>query len=102
MPTTKWYELLVERLSLFGGNDVEKLNDWRLMGQEKFLEGKTLVQKPYVIRKPRWEHDHCEFCMERIDETVKNAYCTEDEYHWVCQKCFNDFKEVFKWKTISG
>jgi len=72
-------------------------DDWRLMGQENFLMGKKLVQKSYVIRDPDWDHDHCGFCMKRIDETVDNAYCTEDEYHWICSGCFSDFKEMFHW-----
>ena len=25
------------------------------------------------------------------------AYSTEDRYHWICPKCFNDFKDMFEW-----
>jgi hypothetical protein len=75
-------------------------NDWRLMGQESYLLNKKMVQKPYFIRDPKWDHDHCAFCSETIDETTINAFCTEDEYHWVCEECFEDFKEMFEWEFI--
>jgi hypothetical protein len=24
---------------------------------------------------------------------------TDDNYHWVCQKCFDDFTDMFKWNV---
>ena len=47
------------------------------------------------------DHEHCEFCLEKISNypnTIHDAYCTEDEYHWVCDNCYNDFKTRFNWK----
>jgi len=38
------------------------MSDWRLMGQEKWLQGATLVWKPYPKWGPDWDHDHCVFC----------------------------------------
>ena len=74
--------------------------DWRQKGQEKYLMGKAFTHKKYTPYKPNWEHDHCEFCSVKISEKPEDenvAYCTNDEYHWVCEKCFEDFKTEFKW-----
>ena len=29
-------------------------------------------------------------------------YCTEDMKHWICEECFNDFKEQFNWQEKSA
>lgn len=43
------------------------MNDnWRLRGQEDFLEGATLVYKKYWDRRPDDDHDHCEFCWTKF------------------------------------
>ena len=76
---------------------IEK-NDWRLTHQEDYLFGKKLMQIPYVPYRPGWEHDHCSFCFEKIDCSTKDAYCTEDQYHWICKECYEDFKDMFQWK----
>jgi hypothetical protein len=36
--------------------------DWRLQGQEEYLQGATLLRKPYKAGTEAWDHDHCEFC----------------------------------------
>ena len=33
-------------------------------------------------------------------EILREGYATQDEYRWVCQTCFNDFKDLFEW-TVS-
>lgn len=79
-------------------------NDWRLQGQEEYLKGKKLYYKKYKKYSERWEHEHCEFCSEKISEykgDLNYAYCTKDEKYWICEECFNDFKELFKWKVIN-
>jgi len=27
------------------------------------------------------------------------GWTDEEEYYWICNKCFNDFKNLYKWKT---
>jgi hypothetical protein len=27
------------------------------------------------------------------------GYTTPDEYHWICDSCFNDFREEFGWRV---
>ena len=79
-------------------------NDWRLQGQGKYLFGKTLVHKKYADRTTTTDHDHCEFCSDKFSSTIANCltegYTTTDDYHWICENCFNDFKNDFKWTTI--
>ena len=77
------------------------MNDWRLTNQENYLKGKVLLKKLYKDRKSKTTHDHCEFCMGKFSENPNDytvGYCTEDYYHWICENCFEDFKELFKWK----
>ena len=40
--------------------------DWRLRGQEDYLQGATLVRKRYKAWSEDWEHDHCEFCWTKF------------------------------------
>jgi hypothetical protein len=83
--------------------------DWRIMGQDKFLQNVTLIHREY--RRPRmnpnWDHDHCEFCSARFmvedyPDVLHRGYATENDYHWICENCFNDFKESFNWTVIEN
>ena len=76
-------------------------DDWRLRGQEDYLSGKTLFFRKWRAPKKEWDHDHCEFCWEKFSDypdTLHEGYTTEDNYYWICPTCYNDFKEMFKWK----
>jgi len=80
---------------------MKESNDWRLLNQERFLKGvslKHMIWKPYRVG---WDHDHCSFCFEKFsqyDGDLHEGYCTLDEYHWICEECFEDFKDMFEWK----
>ena len=76
-------------------------NDWRLTNQMNYLFQKTLIKKHYQPFHKGWEHEHCEFCETRIDSSLPFAYATEDDYHWICEECYQDFKEMFQWKVIN-
>lgn len=92
-------------------------DDWRLGGQETFLQGVALVRKPYKRWSESWDHDHCAFCWAAIMEaddaaepgaTLTEGYATTAEhprgenYYWICPRCFEDFKERFGWTVVSG
>lgn len=77
-----------------------KENDWRLTNQMNYLFQKALIKEQYKPFRKGWEHDHCEFCGTRIDASLPFAYATEDNYYWICEKCYCDFKEMFQWKII--
>ena len=73
--------------------------DWRLTNQKEYLYKKKLTKKKYEQPSETWDHDHCEFCWERIDVNSPAAYTDEDDYHWICEECYNDFKEMFEWEV---
>jgi hypothetical protein len=79
--------------------------DWRLTNQETYLAGRTLVWRTWTSDRPDWDHDHCSFCWSEIsdqpvgDHVSWNAawVTSDDQYHWVCPDCFNDFAPTFRW-----
>ena len=78
-------------------------NDWRLTDQEQYLKGVTLYWREYTRWSESWDHDHCEFCwakfmVEDYPDVLHEGYTTEDQYRWICKKCFEDFKNMFEWK----
>jgi hypothetical protein len=84
-------------------------SDWRLQRQERFLQGVELCHRAYrrPVKKPNWDHDHCEFCWAKfgVEEgpgIVHEGYCTLDEYRWICSTCFDDFKERFDWSVVAA
>ncbi len=86
--------------------DEGKEEDWRLQGQEKYLKSAKFQYIEYIKSKDNWDHDHCSFCYAKFMEkgnpdSLHEGYTTEDHYHWVCTKCFEDFKDLFAWKLIS-
>jgi hypothetical protein len=83
--------------------------DWRLTNQEKWLKDVTLVHRKYRLyhKNPTWDHGHCTFCRVTFalfddPSVLKEAYATEDDHHWICPQCFNDFKDRFQWKVIEA
>jgi hypothetical protein len=77
-------------------------DDWRLMGQERFLAGAEFRRAAWSPHKEGWDHDHCIFCQgelaagksEHVD--FASGYVTTDGKHeWVCEPCFDDLKDRF-------
>ncbi|HSH58671.1 MAG TPA: hypothetical protein VK988_03320 [Acidimicrobiales bacterium] len=82
-------------------------DDWRLQGQERHLAGRTLRFTKWWSYRQGWDHDHCELCWSKIwdratgDDEHDSAYVTaDDEYHWICSRCFHDFRLRFRWTVI--
>lgn len=73
-------------------------NDWRLTNQINYLKDVKLKYKNYALMVT--DHDHCEFCWTKFDEDNCYGYCTIDMYHWICEECYNDFKEMFNWELV--
>jgi len=83
--------------------------DWRLTNQENYLKGVALVFRRYrqYAKNPEWTHDHCQFCRATFSEkdladVLHEGYATLDDHHWVCARCFKDFKETFEWEVVSS
>ncbi|HUC25784.1 MAG TPA: hypothetical protein VMA73_24005 [Streptosporangiaceae bacterium] len=83
------------------------MDDWRLMGQEAYLQGRQLTLQVWHPYREGWDHDHCAFCQRHIsvplacddENAVDRGHATEDRYHWVCESCFADFRTRFSWTT---
>ncbi len=80
-------------------------SDWRLTNQENYLKNKELTfQRWEKLKGSTSDHDHCAFCFAKftdrddIKDSLQEGYCTKDRYHWICEKCFGDFKDRFNWQ----
>ena len=73
--------------------------DWRLTNQINYLYRATLIKQVYK-KTLHSDHEHCEFCWNKFSESLDSlnwGYCTRDKYHWICERCFLDFKDQFEW-----
>ena len=60
----------------------------------EFLEGEKIQH---------FWHEHCDLCYEKVMTDINcTFYVTDDMRRWICEKCFNDFKEQFNWKEKSA
>ena len=45
-------------------------------------------------------HEHCNLCWEKAMTDISGVfYCTEDMKDWLCEECFNDFKDEYNWQA---
>lgn len=80
-------------------------DDWRRQAQEEYLMGARLRLMRWRMSRPGWDHDHCEFCSAKLSNyegDLHEGYTTDDEYNWICPKCFEDFCEEFRWTVEPG
>jgi len=82
-------------------------SDWRLQGQERYLTGIALIRRHWRQSRANWDHDHCEFCgatfgADNEDDVLHEGWASPDEYRWICDVCFGDFREQFKWHVNAG
>ena len=81
--------------------------DWRLHVQQNYLRGVALHWARYKQPSEDWDHDLCAFCWARFAEanagyndSQEYGYTTNDDYHWICKTCFNDFEDRFEWILV--
>ena len=74
-----------------------KNKDWRITNQKKYLDGAELISVDTTQMES--DHEHCVFCWEKVLKGDKESkfYATPNLKHWICENCFNDFKNEFKW-----
>jgi hypothetical protein len=79
--------------------------DWRL-AQHDFLRGATVSWESYIPRSEVWDHEHCSFCRQTFMEVAAPNVHTEgyvtflfDDEWWICEGCFEDFREEFGWRV---
>lgn len=79
-------------------------NDWRLNNQMEYLYESELLYSTFKEDEKN-DHVHCEFCWATFSddlEDLHNGYCTLDKYRWICQECYDDFKDMFKWRLVEN
>ena len=81
-------------------------NDWRLTNQIDYLYGKKLTFARFEP-KPASDHEHCDFCWAKFgngNEMLHSGYYTTTTTGvcWICEDCFNDFKDQFNWTVEEG
>jgi hypothetical protein len=78
-------------------------DDWRLhKNQAAYLTGLTLRRRRWRQSRPDWDHDHCEFCGAKFmdiddSEVLREGWTDADEYRWICDSCFAEFRNRFAW-----
>jgi hypothetical protein len=76
-------------------------DDWRLTNQEDYLFGVAFSWRKWTAPSDTWDHDNCEFGWAKFmdcDDALRYGYATDDNRHWVCTTCYQDFKEKFGWE----
>ncbi len=76
-------------------------NDWRLTYQDEFLLDAELKKAEFSEEQQKTDHCHCVFCWEKFSERkmdISEGYCTKDGRYWICEECYTDFKEMFRFK----
>ncbi|MBR6693693.1 MAG: hypothetical protein IKL62_01945 [Clostridia bacterium] len=80
-------------------------DDWRLLNQKEYLMKAKLIKSIYKPQNEKSDHEHCCFCWDKfgdIPENLNVGFHTIDRRHWICEECFNDFKEMFGFEVISN
>ena len=75
-------------------------DDWRLMGQEGYLMDKVLVHRIFDRSLCVLDFDQCDFCHKVFDKNPDHplpAYFQPDQKLWICEECYEDFKDHFHW-----
>ncbi|PID94749.1 MAG: hypothetical protein CSA95_02315 [Bacteroidetes bacterium] len=74
-------------------------NDCRYQNQDKYLQGLKILFIPYKSKTEN-DHDHCEFCWGKFSSVILGAFnegwTDENQYRWIGNKCFQDFKVKLK------
>ncbi len=77
------------------------MTEWRMQTPKAYLQGVVLI-KAVFKELPTWDHEHCSFCWEKINQDNPRGYSTLDKQHWICEECYGDFMQLFGWKIDSN
>lgn len=75
-------------------------DDYRRQGQERYLRGQRWTLREYQPSRGGGDHDHCEYCgakLSALPGDLQRGYVTSDDYHWICEPCFADFRDELGW-----
>jgi len=74
---------------------------WYILEYEEkdYLHGKKLELKGFTPDHSG-DHRHCELCWARISylkEDSNSGYYEIFSKSWICEDCYNNFKDLFGW-----
>ena len=72
--------------------------EWNLKSKT-FLNNAVFEKRTYPISE---EHSHCEFCWDKFsgeEGDLKSGYYECKTRSWVCDSCYNIYKDFFHWKV---
>ena len=90
----------------FGGEYIVMVSedDWRLLNDVEYLkskymnptDGEEIIKHVPYLKK-------CIFCWDKVQDSPHQWwFIPEDMSCCVCEECYHDFKEAFKWKKLDG
>ena len=77
-------------------------DDRRIMGQEGYLKNKRLQHRKFNRLLYFEDFGQCGFCYDDFRENTSGppmAYYEPITKHWICECCYNDFKDHFEWNV---
>lgn len=81
--------------------NAEQISEW-IEWETKtknYLYDKRIEKKDYPTNL---EHTHCELCWARFGNyagDLKQGYYECESQSWICENCYNIFREYFRWTT---
>lgn len=80
------------------------MNIWCVEEADNNMRNHVLLKVKFSDRLTETEHEYCEFCMARfgnVNKDFKEGYRTQNYYYWVCEDCFDEYKEEYHWTVKS-
>ena len=79
-------------------------NDWRLLNDVNHLRGAYINPTDGEEICQNAKHlNHCVFCYDTVyNDRHQFWYVPESVSCCICESCFKDFNEMFKWKLLDG
>ena len=79
-------------------------DDWRLLNDVEYLQDKYLnpTDGEEIVRHAPCLNA-CIFCWEKVQDSPQQRwFVPEDLSCCICENCFDDFREAFRWKKLDG
>lgn len=73
--------------------------EWRLVNENKHLMKEHFIHTTFQPTE-ECDHVHCAFCWAKFGAErnwLRTGYYTLGKHRWVCEQCFQDFRNQFGW-----
>jgi hypothetical protein len=77
--------------------------DWRLTHQENYLKGVMLIRRQWRRLNLAGTMTIAPFAGPEFGPSpgdIHEGWTTLTESHWICDRCFADFREQFRWRVL--